>query len=79
MAKHRQDDIHSIEIREQHINQPTRAGMVILESEMATPLTTTDRYHHSETIWRVVLDVISLIICKNSYFLLKINHLLFMI
>jgi hypothetical protein len=24
----------------------------------------TDQYHHKETIWRILLDIISLIICK---------------
>ncbi|CAF4448599.1 unnamed protein product, partial [Adineta steineri] len=27
-----------------------------------SPSTTTDQFHHSETIWRVILDIISLTI-----------------
>jgi hypothetical protein len=29
------------------------------------PPTTTDQYHHTETIWRVIIDIISLGICKK--------------
>lgn len=28
------------------------------------PPTTTDQYQHRETIWRVLVDIVSLIICR---------------
>ncbi len=46
------------------------AAMIVSESQSSPP-TTTDQYHHSETIWRVILDIVSLIICKNRKFLLE--------
>jgi hypothetical protein len=74
MAKHRQGDIHSLETEKQNIilhdnaRQSPHTAMVITESQTARASTATDQYHHSETIWRVILDIISLIICKLNMF-----------
>ncbi len=72
MAKHRQGDIHSLETEKQNIilrdntHRSPHTAMVITESQKGS--TATDQYHHSETIWRVILDIISLIICKINMF-----------
>ena len=40
--------------------------------------TTTDRYHHRETIWRILIDAISLIICMTMMEMMRTNeHCLF--
>jgi len=72
MAKQRQSDIHALEITHHNTMNNTnrydspKAPMIIADSP-----TTTDQYHHSETIWRVFMDITSLIICKNDIFFFK--------
>jgi hypothetical protein len=48
-------------------HRPPNAAMILAESQV-TPPTTTDQHYHSETIWRVILDIISLLICKADIF-----------
>lgn len=76
MANLRQSNIHDIGRNKQSFTSQNRSAkrsptttMLITDS----PPVTTDQYHHTETIWRVLLDIISLAICKknkriNSYF-----------
>jgi hypothetical protein len=50
-----------------HQNEQQLQNSNMLASQLPArrdPSVTTDQYHHSETIWRIVLDIISLIICK---------------
>jgi len=72
MAYPRQGDIQTLGTSRQNLiphsnNQQHRSpnkNMFIAEPQL-TPPTTTDQYHHTETIWRVIIDIISLGICKK--------------
>jgi len=67
MAQQRQGDIHAVGTSRQNLipnDNPHRSAnrtMLVTDSQ-STPSVATDQYHHSETIWRVITDIISLII-----------------
>jgi hypothetical protein len=51
-------------------NAQRSANSMMLSREIdptASASTTTDQYHHTETIWRIVIDAISLLICKMNF------------
>ena len=66
MAQQREEDIHPLVVTKQtatadkSAHRSTDTTMLVPESSSVA----TDQYHHSETIWRVVIDIVSLIICK---------------
>jgi len=74
MANQLKRDIHELGRNKQNFithnirpqDSPTTT-MLITESQ-STPPVATDQYHHTETIWRIILDIISLIICKINIF-----------
>ena len=58
-------------------NMYAAAAAAAVPMPRANPSTTTDQYHHRETIWRVLIDAISLIIRKSIVLTtMKIEHLL---
>jgi len=72
MAEQKQVYNHEFATNKQHlINNNTKqystqnTTMIMTLPESGTPPTTTDQYHHKETIWRILIDIISLIICKK--------------
>ena len=75
MSRQQQEDIRLSGSSQQHIithkneQRPPNSAMILTGSQIAPP-TTTDQYQHTETIWRVITDIISLIICKFDILLL---------
>ena len=65
------------QIDERHFNssnsnqqQRSPNRIMFIDGPNATPPTTTDQYHHTETLWRVIIDIISLGICNKKKILL---------
>lgn len=68
MTTHRQADVRAIGGTSKQNLIPTRPGdttVMMRENHESLPITI-DQYHHTETIWRVVLDVFSLAICNKT-------------
>ena len=72
MARQQQDDVRLLRTAGQNsipsYSNQQRSQNIAMNAVDAQPTSqvATDQYHHKETIWRVILDFISLIICKTS-------------
>jgi len=71
MARQNQVYTHELATNQQNLvsnntNQYSTENttMIITQPESASK-TTNDQYHHTETIWRILVDIISLTICKK--------------
>ncbi len=71
MAQQHQGNPHALSISNQHLiayNEKSRSpnAPTIMTESQATPPVITDQFHHTETIWRIIVDITSLITCKNE-------------
>lgn len=86
MAKQRQDGIHQLGTSKQNLitkdtnmHRSDNSNLMLTEpTPSSTPPVATDQYHHTETIWRVIIDVVTLSICKNKKFYLVKKKQLFL-
>lgn len=72
MAAQRHGDTHAlVKPTKQNLISPTSQTLptnttVMIGEQQHSPPIQTDQFHHRESIWRVVVDIICLLICKEQ-------------